>query len=79
MFHLLPFSSNLFAQRRIGHSMRWNVQYSPYLKDKILLICGELKKARRMVNLTNGPHEQIRRYLEKSAKTGETAILLPVF
>lgn len=49
------------------------------LKTRFVLICGELKKARRMVNLTNGPHEQIRRYLEKSAKTGETAILLPVF
>lgn len=33
LFHLL-LPSNLFTQGRIGHSMRWNVQYSPYLKDK---------------------------------------------
>lgn len=45
------------------------------LKTGFVLICGELTKARRTVNLTNGPHVQIRHSKEKSAKNGETAIL----
>lgn len=49
--------------------MRWNVQYSPYLKDKI---CVE--ESKKNSEPKNGPYVQIRHCLGKSAKNRSTIL-----